>query len=197
MVSSQTCGTSSASSSPACSGERVVLSWLRRLYGRLFVPPDQLALTYVTDDETIYFDEAPDLRAWVWTQWLDITVAIVVVVIMFAARDARVTLFGFLGELVLFLQLAWRLADQAYTRYVLTDQRALRVSGVLHRDYEWISWKKVTDISVHRSLWDRWFGTATIHIQSANEMSQFKEMADVPDPIFFAETIADLVKTAR
>ena len=159
--------------------------------------PRELAEQYLTDDEQIYFDEAPDLRAWIWTQWLDIAVAIVVVAIMVAARDARVTLLGLAGEIWLLVSLAWRLADQAYTRYVLTDHRALRVSGVLRRDYEWISWKKVTDVSVHRSLVDRWFGTATIQIQSANELSKFKEMADVPDPVSFAETIVDLVNGAR
>lgn len=159
--------------------------------------PAELAEQYLTDDELIYFDEAPDLRAWIWTQWLDLTVAAVVVVIMFAAQDARVTLLGLLGEIWLIATLAWRLTDKAYTRYVLTDHRALRVSGVLRRDYEWISWKKVTDVSVHRSLLDRWFGTATIQIQSANEMSKFKAMDDVPNPVSFAETIVDLVNGAK
>lgn len=159
--------------------------------------PHELAQQYITDDELIYFDEAPDLRAWIWTQWIDLAVVVVVVAIMFAAQDARVTLVGLIGEVWLLGSLAWRLTDQAYTRYVLTDHRALRVSGVLRRDYEWISWKKVTDVSVHRSLLDRWFGTATIQIQSANEMSNFRAMDDVPNPISFAETIVDLVNGAR
>ena len=159
--------------------------------------PGELAQQYLTDDELIYFDQAPDLRAWIWTQWLDLTVAVVVVGIMLAASDSRVTVLGLIGEIWLLGTLAWRLTDQAYTRYVLTDHRALRVSGVLRRDYEWISWKKVTDVSVHRSLLDRWFGTATIQIQSANELSKFKEMADVPNPVSFAETIVDLVNGAR
>lgn len=159
--------------------------------------PRELAETYLTDDELIYFDEAPDLRAWIWTQWLDITVMVVVVLIMLGASDSRVTMLGLIGEVALLASLGWRLADQVYTRYVLTDHRALRVSGVLRRDYEWISWKKVTDVSVHRSLLDRWFGTATIQIQSANEMSKFKAMDDVPNPVSFAETIVDLVNGAR
>jgi len=164
---------------------------------RWFVPPGELAETYLTDDELIYFDEAPDLRAWIWTQWLEIAVMVVVVGIMFAARDSNVTIVGLLGEIWILGLIGWRLADQVYTRYVLTDQRALRVSGILRRDYEWISWKKVTDVSVHRSLFDRWFGTATIQIQSANEMSKFKAMDDVPNPVSFAETIVDLVHGAR
>lgn len=163
----------------------------------LVTRPRELAEQYLTDDELIYFDEAPDLRAWIWTQWFDLIIVAVVVVIMFAAQDARVTALGLIGEIGLIGSLAWRLAEQSYTRYVLTDHRALRVSGVLRRDYEWISWKKVTDVSVHRSLVDRWFGTATIQIQSANETSKFKEMADVPNPVSFAETIVDLVNGAR
>jgi uncharacterized membrane protein YdbT with pleckstrin-like domain len=164
---------------------------------RWFTRPGELAEQYVTDDELIYFDGAPDLRAWIWTQWLELAVMVSVVVIMLAARETRVTVLGLMGEIWLLATLGWRLADQAYTRYVLTDHRALRVSGVLRRDYEWISWKKVTDVSVHRSLFDRWFGTATIQIQSANEMSKFKAMDDVPNPVSFAETIVDLVNGAR
>lgn len=166
-------------------------------FGFRFTKPAELAEQYVTEDELIHFDEAPDLRAWIWTQWIDLIVVVVVVIIMFSAQNSRVTAVGLVGEIWLLGSLAWRFADHAYTRYVLTDHRALRVSGVLRRDYEWITWGKVTDVSVHRSVVDRWFGTATIQIQSANEMSQFKEMADVPNPGAFAETIVDMVNSAH
>ena len=163
----------------------------------LITRPGQLVEQYLQADEQVIFDAAPDLKAWVINQWFDLMVVGVLVVMMFAAGDSRVTAFGLLFEVVLLGSIAWRYADHAFTRYVLTDHRALRMSGVLRRDHEWMSWSQVTDVSVHRSITDRWFGTATIKIQSANEASGFKEMADVPDPAGFAQTIADMVNSAN
>lgn len=162
-----------------------------------FARPSDLVARYLNEDEAVIFDEAPDLRSWVWTQWLELTVMVSLVVIIVVARDPMVTTLGFVMELALLAVIGWRYLDHTYTRYVLTDHRALRVSGVFRRDYEWISWKKVTDVSVHRNLTDRWLGTATIRIQSANEKSGFKEMADVPNPSVFAEAILELVNSGN
>ena len=71
------------------------------------------------------------------------------------------------------------------------------IDGVLTDRLEWMSWKKVTDVSVHRSLADRFNHTATIKVQSANEASGFKAMKGVRDPRDFAQTIADLVNEAH
>ena len=159
-----------------------------------FVPPGQLAARYVADHEKIELEQAPDLRVWVLTHSLDLVVALVVVVIMLAADDPLVSTLGSLGLAVITVSFLWRLLQQAFTRYVLTDYRAIRISGVLRRDYEWISWRKVTDVSVQRSFFDRCFGTATIDIQSANEASGFKEMTDVPNPTDFEERIVELAQ---
>lgn len=159
--------------------------------------PDELVDEYLHDHETVLYDKAPQWQAWVWNQWFDLLVAIVVVLIMVVAHDDPLVLgLGFVGELALLGFIGWRYLDHIYTRYVLTDYRVLRLSGVFRRDHEWISWKKVTDVSVHRSISDRWFGTATIRIQSANELSGFKAMTDVPDPLLFAQTIVDLVNAS-
>lgn len=164
---------------------------------RRFARPSDLVARYLNDDEAVIFDEAPDLRSWVWTQWLEIVVMCTIVVIMVVAQDSMVTALGFVMQVGLLSVIGWRYLDHNYTRYVLTDHRALRVSGVFRRDYEWISWKKVTDVSVHRTITDRWLGTATIRIQSANEKSGFKEMADVPNPAVFAEAILELVNSGN
>lgn len=162
-----------------------------------FARPGELVERYLNADETVIFDEAPDLRSWLWTQWLEVLVAVAVVVIMAVSRDAMVVALGFVMELSLLGVVGWRYLAHLYTRYVLTDHRVLRVCGVLRREYEWISWKKVTDVSVHRTVTDRWLNTATIRIQSANEASGFKEMADVPNPEGFCEAIVELVNAAN
>lgn len=158
--------------------------------------PGELVDEYLHDNERVIYDEAPQWQAWVWTQWFDLLVVVVVVLIMVMSGDPLVLLLGFVGEVVLLGFVVWRYLEHIYTRYVLTDYRVLRLSGVFRRDHEWISWKKVTDVSVHRSISDRWFGTATIRIQSANEMSGFKAMTDVPQPLLFAQTIVDLVNAS-
>ncbi len=56
-----------------------------------------------------------------------------------------------------------------------------------------MAWSKVTDVSIHRSVPDHMFKTATIEIHNANEASGFRAMADVPRPLEFAETISRLV----
>ena len=155
--------------------------------------PDHLVDQYLAADEEVLFNEAPDLRAWLWLQWPDFLAVIAVIVIMFASWNLTVALLGLLVEVVLLGSIGSRLMIKAYTRYVLTDSRAIRMSGVFRRDHEWIAWKKITDVSVHRSLADRWFGTATIRIQSANELSSFQAMVDVPNPIAFADTIVEHV----
>jgi len=152
---------------------------------------------YLAHDEHVVWDERPDLRSWMLEQVLDVVVMVVVAVIAILAPNAAVTTLASLAVVGLSAALFWRFMDRRYTRYVLTDRRVIRVSGVLRRDHEWISWVKVTDVSVKRSFVDRLVGTATIRIQSANEMSGFAAMTDVPQPAAFAQTIATLVTKAR
>ena len=52
---------------------------------------------------------------------------------------------------------------------------------------------EVTDVSIHRSVPDYMFKTATIEIHNANEASGFRAMTDVPRPLEPAETISRLV----
>jgi len=78
------------------------------------------------------------------------------------------------------------------TWYVLTDMRAIRSQGLFKRDLEWLSWKKVTEVSVRNSLFDTVFNMATIEIHTAHSLSSFKAMRDVEDPVAFANEIAAL-----
>ena len=155
--------------------------------------PEDLVNAYLTPDELVVFAEKPDLKAWLLDQALEYLIMAAVLWIAVATPSSLVAWLGLAVLAGLTTSLVWRFLDRMYTRYVLTDHRVIRVSGVLQRDHEWISWKKVTDISVHRSVFDRMVGTATIRIQSANEMSGFKAMTDVPRPLLFAETVVELV----
>lgn len=155
--------------------------------------PDDVVRGYLGPDEHIVFDQRPDLRAWLLDQTTDYLAMGLTTWIVIATPVPLVRLLGLVGLGLMLAWLGWRLLGRRYTRYVLTDHRVIRVSGVLRRDHEWIAWRKVTDVSVHRGVVDRIIGTATIRIQSANEQSGFAAMTDVPNPLRFAELITTLV----
>lgn len=161
-----------------------------------FEGPDRAVSSYLAANEAVIWNVKPHLPSWVLEQTLDLVVMFVVLGFAVVGEGgvstlASLALLGLTGSLL------WRFQERRYTRYVLTTHRVIRISGVLRRDHEWIAWSKVTDVSVRRSVFDRMVGTATILIQSANEMSGFRAMTDVPHPIEFAEVIAEHVNATR
>lgn len=169
-----------------------MMGWLREHFSPGHLVDDQLI-----DGEELEFDEAPDLVLFLASR-LDFFAIIAISIFVVAKADSEaVTLVGQLGILGCILWLVVLLLQRYFTRYVITNLRILRLSGVLRRDYEWIAWNRVTDVSVHRSVVDRLFSTATIRIQSANEHSGFKAMTDIPNPDYFAAQIAELVNARR
>lgn len=161
---------------------------------RWFVRPSDVIWDYVTADEDVYFDHHPDLGAWGWTQWpVYLTIVVLVVLVKAASGVPQAQWLGAWFVVALFGLLLTRLCRQVYTRYVVTDRRVMRASGVLRRDHEWMAWPKVTDVAVQRSLLDRWFDTATIQIHSASEKSTFTDMYEVPNPDRMADLIAEMV----
>jgi len=164
---------------------------------RFFVSPSEVVKQYLLDGEEVVFESSPDIRAWGYNQLVDLLITLVLVVMMFVASDSRVTAFGLILEVLLLGSIVVRYARHRFTRYVLTDRRVMRTSGVVDRHHEWIAWRKVTDVSVRRGLTDHWFDTATIKIQSANETSGFQEMVDVPDPMKFALTIVEMIPASE
>lgn len=154
--------------------------------------PDRFVDDFLLPGERMIFRSPPEMLPWITGQLPDylaiaVTLWVVVVAEGVLAVGALVALAVLVGQLV------WRALEVWYTRYVLTSYRALRVSGILRTDCEWMAWSKVTDVSVRRSVPDRLFHTATIEIRNANEDSPFRAMADVPRPLEFAATISQLV----
>ncbi|MBS1836582.1 MAG: PH domain-containing protein, partial [Actinobacteria bacterium] len=80
-----------------------------------------------------------------------------------------------------------------FTRYVITDLRVLRITGVLHRRMEFIPWGKITDVSRSETLMQWVAGSATIRIESANERSAFRAMTDVSEPDRFYRVLVRMV----
>ena len=155
--------------------------------------PNKVVRSYLLPDEIVVFDERPSLVVWMFEQAVLVCSFLLTAIIAWATTEPLVERLGQIGLVVMGISFVRSLVRRLSTRYVLTDLRAIRVSGFLRRDHEWITWRKVTDVAVRRTLFDRMADTAAIHIQSANEQMAFTAMADVPRPMEFARLVIDLV----
>jgi membrane protein YdbS with pleckstrin-like domain len=91
---------------------------------------------------------------------------------------AMITAFVISGEIVIFLIKRF---SEYYTLYVFTDDRVMKLSGVLTRSEASINWERVTDIAWDQSFTGRLFGFATLKVDSANEKAALKELRDIPN----------------
>lgn len=155
--------------------------------------PDQIVEDYLLDDEVVKLDVTRSFKSWVIEQLLWIGIGLsVFVVLATVGTDAAIGLgMVVLVGLCIYLAVDWQ--RKRFTRYVVTDLRVLRITGVLHRRMEFIPWGKVTDVSRTESLIQWIAGTVTIRIESANERSAFREMTDVSDPEHFYDVIVRMV----
>jgi len=143
------------------------------------------------------FEDAPSMRSFIITQGFDFMALILVIWIMASADSPLVSRLGLAMIVGICGSLLMRAYVRLHTRYVLTNYRAIRVSGWLRRQVEWLTWSKVTDVSVRRTIIDRIFGTATVKIMSANEQSGFKAMSDLSHPKVFVGWVTDLVSAKQ
>lgn len=155
--------------------------------------PDAIVEDYLLRDEEVKLDATRSFRSWLVDQtvWLLLGVA-AFLALATVGSDVTITL----GAGVLAVVGAWLTFDwnrKRFTRYVITDLRVLRITGVLHRRMEFIPWGKITDVSRSESFLQWLTGTATIRIESANERSAFRAMTDVSDPEHFYNVLVRMV----
>lgn len=155
--------------------------------------PDEIADSYLLGDEKVLLNEHQSLRAWLFGQIPLVAGGLVVVMIVWSVLGASSGLLSALALVVLVAVFVSRAFEASYTRYVITDMRVVRVSGVMNRSVEFIPWKKVTDVSRRESVFQWMVGSATIRIESANERSAFREMTDVHRPDRFYRVLVTMV----
>jgi uncharacterized membrane protein YdbT with pleckstrin-like domain len=78
--------------------------------------------------------------------------------------------------------LAIRLWFRTYTRYIITPDRIIRMSGILNRNQSSIQWVAITDISDSAGILGQFFNFGDISVETANEASKFKDLNEVPRP---------------
>ena len=151
--------------------------------------PDEFVRELMVDGEVTYALEQPEWRLVLLDQ---AALAALGVVVSIVAASVLSVGIGILLLALLVGVVTWRALDAWHTRYVLTSFRVMRFSGVLDRNVEFIPWRKVTDVSLHRSFFQRMVGASTIRIESANEASRFREMNDVRSPREFFATLQEM-----
>lgn len=152
--------------------------------------PERIVADLLLPDENVYEMASPD---WGVVAFEQAPLAILGLLVSLLAASLVGPLAALVLLVVLFAMLAWRVLDAWHTRYVLTDFRVLRTSGVLDRNVEFIPWRKVTDVSLRRSFWQRMVGASTIRIESANEASRFRAMTDVRNPKEFFRVLQEVM----
>ena len=142
--------------------------------------------------ERVVRQETRSVRGFLAAQvlWLGLAVLIPIAGALF---DPALFALGVIIGLGIVGLLAVRGVQAAFTRYLVTDMRVLRVSGVLNRSAEFIPWGKVTDITRTESLVQWLAHTATIRIESANERSGFRTIDDIDDPDAFYRVVVQLI----
>lgn len=85
-------------------------------------------------------------------------------------RDTRAwaSALAIAGTMLVLLRLAWTVVDWRARRYVLTDRRIARASGVLSRSGAELPLRNVQDVAVRRSLGERLLGLGSIGVSSAS-----------------------------
>ncbi len=155
--------------------------------------PETIAAAYLLDDEIVKLEETRSVRGFLMSQ-LPLTMAVAFGFVLIALLRVEVlTAVACLGLAVFAGVIGIRALKASFTRYVVTDMRVLRVSGVFNRQAEFIPWGKVTDITRRESLAQWVARTATICIESANERSGFRTIDDVDDPDEFYRTVVRMV----
>ncbi|MHB1137324.1 MAG: PH domain-containing protein [Microthrixaceae bacterium] len=155
--------------------------------------PDTIVAAYLVPGERVVLEETRSVRGFLLNQVVWIVLAVVGLAVVATLGQAAVTALGVVALGVFAAYLAVQALKAWFTRYVVTDLRVLRVSGVLNRNAEFIPWGKVTDITRSESLLQWWAHTATIRIESANERSGFRAIDDVDDPGHFYRVLVEMV----
>lgn len=106
------------------------------------------------------------------------TLKTVIVLALFA-----LALFAFIGMLANYIR--WYNEE-----YIITNQRVIRIEGILNKDELDSSLSMVNDIDVHQSLWGRLLNYGTVEILTASEDGA-NRLAFMPNPIQFRKAILD------
>lgn len=91
-----------------------------------------------------------------------------------------------------FLGLPW-----TFTVYMLDTGRLFIDTGFFNTTEDDIRLYRITDITLHRSLWQKIIGTGTIHCDSADQTMKNFDIKNIKKPYEVKEQLSELVEEAR
>jgi hypothetical protein len=142
--------------------------------------------------ERIKYADRPGAELLLGRIWPDVVVAGLLIGICFASASSTVQWCAVGGLGLVFGDVLLQIKLWSCTRYILTNRRAVRIDGWWNRDVEWLSWSKVTEVSVRKTWAQFSFQIVTIEIHTAHSTSSFRAMRDIEDPDEFAAQLAEL-----
>ncbi|QSB14931.1 PH domain-containing protein [Natronosporangium hydrolyticum] len=77
---------------------------------------------------------------------------------------------------------AWRVADWHFDRFILTNKRVMKVSGIISRDVAMMPLLRVTDMKYEQTPLGRILNYGTFVIESAGQDQALREVPHLPNP---------------
>jgi len=85
----------------------------------------------------------------------------------------------------------------SFTRYRLTEEKLLVVTGILSTKEEEVQLYRIMDLTLKRSIWQRIFGVGTIHCCSGDKTTPEFDIKDIKRPSEVKELLSKNVEIQR
>jgi len=85
----------------------------------------------------------------------------------------------------------------SFTRYRLTEEKLLVVTGILSTKEEEVQLYRIMDLTLKRSIWQRIFGVGTIHCCSGDKTTPEFDIKDIKRPNEIKELLSKNVEIQR
>ena len=163
----------------------------------VFPPHEKIIKDYLAPDEVVILDDNPAIgefllvRAFWDLFFLGVGVAASIALLIMGQKQGALVTF-IIADIIV-IRLLWMRLKDYYTRYVITDLRIIRTSGVFSRNAYSIPFGKITDVAYRQKFWERRFGYATIEIDSASEKSGLDKLRGLKDPAMFNRVLVAML----
>lgn len=158
--------------------------------------PFDIVDSFLIDGEHVVYQDKPDQRFAFVDHFFELSGAIVCALGAFLVPSLTVAFALAVLAGVLVFVVALKIFRRSYTQYLLTNVRVMRVEGLLRRETSWVSWGKITDVTVHQTLGSRLMGNATIRIHSAGAEA-LKDLDDLHNWRRFVDEIVTYTREFR
>lgn len=84
-----------------------------------------------------------------------------------------------------------------FTKYAVTDEKLIIKTGILNIKEEEVRLYRIMDFTLKRSIWQRMWGTGTIHVNSADKSTAEFDIQSIKNPEMVKNMLSDMVEEQR